>query len=45
LLLGTYPELIGAEGTQIAWQAHVGGFLAGLLLVKVFDRQKNSHQN
>lgn len=42
LLVGKYPELIGAEGTQIAWQAHVGGFLAGLLLVKVFDRKKTT---
>jgi membrane associated rhomboid family serine protease len=25
------------EGQEIAWQAHVGGFLAGLLLFNVFD--------
>lgn len=29
-------SLLG-EGTQIAWQAHVGGFVAGLLLFKFFD--------
>lgn len=27
----------GAEGQQIAWQAHLGGFLAGLLLFRLFD--------
>ena len=25
------------EGTSVAWQAHVGGFLAGLLLFPLFD--------
>ena len=29
-------SLLG-EGVQIAWQAHVGGFLAGLLLFELFD--------
>jgi len=29
-------SLLG-EGTRIAWQAHVGGFVAGLLLFKWFD--------
>lgn len=28
---------IGAGVTSIAWQAHIGGFLAGLLLFSVFD--------
>ena len=27
----------GAEGQQIAWQAHLGGFLAGLLLFPLLD--------
>jgi len=30
------PLLVG-EGQSIAWEAHVGGFLAGLLLFSVFD--------
>ena len=25
------------EGQQIAWQAHIGGFFAGLLLFSAFD--------
>lgn len=29
-------SLLG-DGTQIAWQAHVGGFVAGLLLFELFD--------
>jgi len=33
--LGSVP-LIG-EDEQVAWQAHIGGFLAGLLLFFVFD--------
>jgi len=30
-----------AGGAAIAWEAHLGGFLAGLLLVGLFDRNKN----
>jgi membrane associated rhomboid family serine protease len=33
--LGTLP--IAGEGQQIAWQAHIGGFLAGLVLFNAFD--------
>jgi membrane associated rhomboid family serine protease len=33
--LGTVP--IAEEGQQIAWQAHIGGFLAGLVLFNAFD--------
>lgn len=35
--LGLVP-LPGAEGAQIAWLAHIGGYLAGLVLLPVFDR-------
>jgi membrane associated rhomboid family serine protease len=28
---------IGTEGVNVAWQAHIGGFLAGLLLFSLFD--------
>ena len=28
-------------GVSIAWQAHLGGFIAGLLLVGLFDRHKH----
>jgi membrane associated rhomboid family serine protease len=33
--VGTFPTLTGGE--SVAWQAHVGGFLAGLLLFSWFD--------
>jgi membrane associated rhomboid family serine protease len=34
--LGSLP--IGAgEGQEVAWQAHIGGFIAGLLLFNAFD--------
>jgi membrane associated rhomboid family serine protease len=34
--LGTVP-IGGEEGQEIAWQAHIGGFFAGLLLFTAFD--------
>jgi len=38
LLLGFWflSQFLTPAGSSIAWQAHVGGFLAGLALVKVF---------
>ena len=36
---GFFPELMtGDPGLQIAWQAHLGGFLFGLLSFGLFDR-------
>ncbi|MBS0280229.1 MAG: rhomboid family intramembrane serine protease, partial [Proteobacteria bacterium] len=29
---------MGSEAGQIAWQAHLGGYLAGLFLAGPFDR-------
>jgi len=38
IIFGLYPIAIGMEGgTDVAWQAHIGGFLAGLLLFSWFD--------
>jgi membrane associated rhomboid family serine protease len=28
---------IGAEPGSVAWQAHIGGFVAGLVLFSLFD--------
>ncbi len=36
-LFGLGTVSIGDAGQEIAWQAHIGGFLAGLLLFSVFD--------
>jgi membrane associated rhomboid family serine protease len=33
--VGSFPSLTGGE--SVAWQAHIGGFLAGLLLFSLFD--------
>ncbi len=33
------PDVIGTYG-GVAWWAHVGGFVAGLLLVKLFERRR-----
>jgi membrane associated rhomboid family serine protease len=40
------PALIG-QSVGIAWQAHLGGFLAGLLLVPLFERRpkEESHEH
>jgi membrane associated rhomboid family serine protease len=37
LLLGAFPQAAGAS-SAIAWEAHVGGFLFGLLFFRFFDR-------
>ncbi|MCQ4189423.1 rhomboid family intramembrane serine protease [Methylocystis suflitae] len=37
LLSGLFPQANGISN-HIAWEAHVGGFLAGLLLFDLFDR-------
>jgi len=33
------PLLIGSDALPIAWQAHLGGFFAGLLMVPLFERK------
>jgi membrane associated rhomboid family serine protease len=38
ILFGMGTVTIGVEpGASVAWQAHIGGFLAGLLLFSWFD--------
>lgn len=34
------PMLTGNTDLQVAWQAHIGGFLAGLLLVPLLERRR-----
>ncbi len=37
LLFGIFPGLSGISDAPVAWQAHIGGFLAGLLLFPMLD--------
>lgn len=37
IIFGVGAIAIGTEGANVAWQAHIGGFLAGLLLFSLFD--------
>ncbi len=37
VLFGSGTISFGEQGQQIAWQAHIGGFFAGLLLFAAFD--------
>ncbi len=39
-LLSGLPQLNGVEGEGVAFWAHVGGFLAGVLLVKPFENRR-----
>ncbi|VAW23644.1 Rhomboid family protein, partial [hydrothermal vent metagenome] len=40
LAIPIYGVIVGAEGPSIAWQAHIGGFLAGFLLPSLIERRK-----
>jgi len=33
--------MLGGEGDGVAYGAHIGGFLAGMLLIKLFDKGQN----
>ncbi|MCP4071933.1 MAG: rhomboid family intramembrane serine protease [Hyphomicrobiales bacterium] len=44
-LIGMEPGLVTGEDTQIAWEAHIGGFLTGLLLFKFFDPMVPENSN
>jgi membrane associated rhomboid family serine protease len=37
IVFGVGSIAVGMEGATVAWQAHIGGFLAGLLLFSLFD--------
>ena len=37
IIFGVGSIAIGADGASVAWQAHIGGFLAGLMLFSLFD--------
>ena len=37
IIFGLGSIAIGTDGANVAWQAHIGGFLAGLMLFSLFD--------
>jgi membrane associated rhomboid family serine protease len=37
LIFGIGSIAIGTDGASVAWQAHIGGFFAGLVLFSLFD--------
>jgi membrane associated rhomboid family serine protease len=37
IIFGLGSISIGSDGASVAWQAHIGGFLAGLMLFALFD--------
>jgi membrane associated rhomboid family serine protease len=37
IIFGVGSIAIGADGASVAWQAHIGGFFAGLVLFSLFD--------
>jgi membrane associated rhomboid family serine protease len=37
IIFGVGSLAIGADGASVAWQAHIGGFFAGLILFSLFD--------
>lgn len=37
IIFGVGSIAIGLDGGSVAWQAHIGGFLAGLMLFSLFD--------
>ena len=37
IIFGMGSIAIGADGSSVAWQAHIGGFVAGLVLFSLFD--------
>ncbi len=39
LLFGIVSLPLGAESAAVAWDAHLGGFIAGFLLFPLLDRK------
>ena len=45
LIFGIGSIAIGADGASVAWQAHIGGFFAGLVLFSLFDPVPRHHDD
>ena len=45
LFSGTFAIMAPQIGGGIAWWAHIGGFVAGILLLPFFRRNKNQYRD
>jgi membrane associated rhomboid family serine protease len=45
IIFGIGSIAIGADGASVAWQAHIGGFFAGLVLFSLFDPVPHASPN
>jgi membrane associated rhomboid family serine protease len=45
LIFGIGSIAIGTDGASVAWQAHIGGFFAGLVLFSLFDPVPRQHRD
>ena len=45
LIFGVGSIAIGSDGASVAWQAHIGGFFAGLVLFSLFDPVPRYHHD
>jgi membrane associated rhomboid family serine protease len=45
IVFGLGSISVGTEGATVAWQAHIGGFIAGLMLFSLFDPVPRSSGN
>jgi membrane associated rhomboid family serine protease len=45
IIFGIGSIAIGADGASVAWQAHIGGFFAGLVLFSLFDPIRRAAPN
>ena len=45
IIFGVGSIAIGTDGGSVAWQAHIGGFLAGLMLFSLFDPMPRAMPN
>jgi membrane associated rhomboid family serine protease len=45
IIFGLGSISVGAEGATVAWQAHIGGFFAGLILFALFDPVRRTATN
>ena len=42
-IFGAFAQSLGLSDMPVAWVAHVGGFVAGLLIFPLFDRERAAH--